>query len=137
MRPPLSPSTGCTRSLPNWLRISADLGGFVVEASAALIITCYVAWLWSQGGGRKNTTGPGIFYSVLTGLCVGAGTVGFFLLFQAGAPLSVVPSVLAAMSALTALAGFLLFKESFSWARVLGILLSLAGLFLLQQSPGK
>lgn len=118
-------------------RISAGLGGFVVEASAALIIACYVAWLWSQGGGRQNATSQGNFYSVLTGLCVGAGMVAFFLLFQARAPLSAVPSVRAAGSALMALAGFFLFKESFSWARVLGILLSLAGLYLLPQSPGK
>ena len=69
---------------------------------------------------------------MLTGLCVGAGTVMFFLLFQKGGPLSAVPMVLAGGAALMALVGILFFKEPVTLIRLSGILLSLVGLFLLR-----
>jgi transporter family protein len=47
----------------------------------------------------------GFNYSVLTGICVGAGTIAFFLLFQKGGPLSAVPIILAAGAAMMAIAG--------------------------------
>ncbi len=76
---------------------------------------------------------PGVVYSVLTGICVGAGTVLFFLLFQKGGPLSAVPMILAGGAALMALAGFAVFREPVSWHRVVGIVLSIVGLFLLKK----
>jgi transporter family protein len=78
-----------------------------------------------------------MFYSVLTGLCVGAGTVAFFLLFQKGGPLSAVPMVLAGGAALMAIVGILFFREPVSVIRLSGIALSLIGLFLLRYSPAK
>jgi transporter family protein len=78
-----------------------------------------------------------VFYSVLTGICVGAGTVMFFLLFQKGGPLSAVPMVLAGGAALMAIVGILFLKEPAGLIRLSGILLSLLGLFLLRYSPTK
>jgi transporter family protein len=72
-------------------------------------------------------------YSVLTGLCVGAGTIAFFLLFQKGGPLSSVPAVLAGGGAIIALAGILFFREASSWQRLGGIAFALIGLFLLRR----
>ncbi len=86
---------------------------------------------------KQPVTKDGVLYSVLTGICVGAGTVMFFLLFQKGGPLSAVPMVLAGGAALMAVAGILLFKEPASLVRVSGIILSLLGLFLLRYSPTK
>ncbi len=118
-------------------RIGDGLGGFVVEFSAALTITLYLAWLWVSGKWDQKYSGSGAFYSVLTGLCVGAGTVLFFLLFQKGGPLSAVPMVLAGGAALMALIGIVVFKEPASWQHLLGIVLALAGLFLLRYSPAR
>lgn len=118
-------------------QIGDGLGGFVVEASAALTIALYLAWLWLSGRWDQKASAGGVAYSVLTGLCVGAGTILFFLLFQKGGPLSAVPMVLAGGAALMALIGILFFKEPASWQHVLGILLSIAGLFLLRYSTGK
>src|ERR1051325_3022933 len=117
-------------------RISDGLGGFVVEATAALTILLYLGYLWMAKRWNQTSSSPGIFYSALTGVCVGAGTIAFFLLFQKGGPLSAVPMVLAGGAALMALAGFLFFKEPVSWARVAGIALALVGLFLLR-SPAE
>src|SRR5436309_8292475 len=112
--------------------ISDGLGGFVVEASAALTILLYLAWLWFAKKWNQTSSAPGIFYSILTGICVGVGTIVFFLLFQKGGPLSAVPMVLAGGAALMAIVGILFFKESASVPRLLGIGLALGGLYLLR-----
>ena len=118
-------------------KISDGLGGFVVEATAALTILLYLAWLRFGRTWNQTSTAPGVFWSVLTGVCVGAGTILFFLLFQKGGPLSAVPMILAGGAALMAVAGIMFFKEPASALRLLGIALALAGLFLLRSPAGK
>jgi transporter family protein len=118
-------------------RISDGLGGFVVEGTAALTILVYLTWLRFGGRWNQTATSPGVWYSVLTGICVGVGTLFFFLLFQKGGPLSSVPMILAGGAALMAIAGILFFKEPASWPRLLGIALSIIGLFLLRTPAGK
>jgi bacterial/archaeal transporter family protein len=113
-------------------RIGDGLGGFVVEGTAALTILVYLAGLYLSGQWNQQSSAAGVVYSMLTGLCVGVGTVFFFLLFQKGGPLSAVPMILAGGAALMAVVGLLFFKESASWQRLLGIALSIAGLFLLR-----
>lgn len=114
-------------------RIGDGLGGFIVEASAALSILIYLAFLWLGGRWNQKFSSAGFNYSLLTGICVGAGTIAFFLLFQKGGPLSAVPAILAGGAAIMAIAGFLFFHESLSWQRSVGILLAIAGLFLLRK----
>lgn len=117
--------------------ISNGLGGLVVEATAAITIAIYLVFLWLTNSWTQKATSIGISYSILTGICVGAGTVMFFLLFQKGGPLSAVPMVLAGGAALMAICGILFFKESASWSRLLGIAFSIAGLLLLRYSTDK
>jgi bacterial/archaeal transporter family protein len=118
-------------------RLAADhigegLGGFIVEASAAVSILLYLAFLWLVNRWNQQFTNQGIFYSVLTGICVGAGTIAFFLLFQKGGPLSAVPAILAGGAAIMAIVGILFFHESPSWQRLLGVAFAILGLFLLR-----
>jgi len=115
-------------------RIGDGIGGFIVEISAALIIAFYLIYLRFFSEWKQPVSNEGVFYSVLTGLCVGAGTVMFFLLFQKGGPLSAVPMVLAGGAALMAIVGILFLKEPVTITRVSGIVLSLLGLFLLRYS---
>ncbi len=114
-------------------RISDGVGGFVVEASAALSILLYLAVLWLSGRWNQKFSMPGFNYSLLTGICVGAGTIAFFLLFQKGGPLSSVPAILAGGAAIMAIAGILFFREPASWQRLLGVTLAIVGLFLLRR----
>jgi len=118
-------------------RISDGLGGFVVEGTAALTILLYLGYLrwfgtWNQTG---NTSG--VWYCVLTGICVGVGTIFFFLLFQKGGPLSSVPMILAGGAGIMAVVGIIAFREPAAWPRLLGIALALAGLFLLRVPAGR
>jgi len=114
-------------------RIGDGLGGFVVEASAALSILLYLAALWFGGRWNQKFSVAGFNYSLLTGICVGAGTIAFFLLFQKGGPLSAVPAILAGGAAIMAVAGILFFREPVSWQRLLGVSLAIIGLFLLRR----
>ena len=116
-------------------QIGEGLGGFVVEASAALTIALYLIGLWLSHKWDQKCSGPGVWYSVLTGLCVGVGTIFFFLLFQKGAPLSVVPMVLAGGAALMALVGIVVFRERVCWQHLAGIILAITGLILMRYSP--
>src|SRR5438105_3198145 len=114
-------------------RIGDGLGGFVVEASATLSILLYLAFLYLSGRWNQKFSMPGFSYSLLTGICVGAGTIAFFLLFQKGGPLSSVPAILAGGAAIMAIAGILFFHETPSWRRLVGVAFAIAGLFLLRK----
>jgi uncharacterized membrane protein len=114
-------------------RIGEGLGGFVVEATAALSILIYLAFLWLTARWDQKSSGEGIFYSVVTGVCVGAGTIAFFLLFQKGGPLSAVPVILAVGAAIMAIVGILFFREPVSFPRIAGIILAIVGLILLRR----
>jgi bacterial/archaeal transporter family protein len=105
----------------------------VVEATAAVTILLYLATLWLSSRWNQKFSSEGFYYSALTGVCVGAGTIAFFLLFQKGGPLSSVPAILAAGAAIMAIAGMLFFREPASWQRLVGITLAIVGLFLLRK----
>jgi len=113
--------------------IGDGIGGFVVESVAALTILGYLGLLWFAGRWEQKFSWVGFNYSALTGVCVGAGTVAFFLLFQRGGPLSAVPAILAAGAAIMAVAGIAFFQEPASWQRLLGVVLAIAGMFFLRQ----
>ena len=113
--------------------IGEGLGGFVVEATAALSILSYLAFLWLANRWDQKSSLNGIVYSVVTGICVGAGTIAFFLPFQKGGPLSSVPAILAGGAAIMAVAGILFFREPPSWQRIVGIAFAVIGLFLLSK----
>jgi transporter family protein len=114
-------------------RIGEGLGGFIVEASAALSIVIYLAILWLGGRWSQKFSGAGFTYSLVTGICVGAGTIAIFLLFQKGGPLSSVPAILAGGAAIMAVAGIIFFREQPSWQRIAGIAFAILGLFLLRK----
>lgn len=113
-------------------KIGDGLGSFVVEGTAALTILVYLLSLYLSRNWNQSYNASGVIYSMLTGFCVGIGTVFFFLLFQKGGPLSAVPMILAGGAAIMAVTGIFFFKESASWQRLLGIVLAIAGLFLLR-----
>src|SRR3989442_2685 len=101
-------------------QIGDGVGGFVVEGVAALAILSYLGFLWFSGRWEQKFTWVGFNYSALTGICVGAGTVAFFLLFQRGGPLSAVPAILAGGAAIIAVACLVVLCGHLSWPRLVG-----------------
>ena len=114
-------------------KIGDGVGGFVVEGTAALTIAIYLVYLWTSGRWNQPASSSGVLYSAITGVCVGIGTVFFFLLFQKGGPLSAVPMVLAGGAAIMAIVGIFAFDEPATLARMVGIGMAIGGLFLLKQ----
>jgi transporter family protein len=114
-------------------RIGEGVGGLVVESTAAVSIAVYLVWLYAAGQWKQPVSTPGVVYSAMTGICVGVGTIWFFLLFQNGGPLSAVPMVLAGGAALMAVVGICFFHEPASLPRVAGIGMAIGGLYLLRQ----
>jgi transporter family protein len=112
--------------------ISDGLGALVVEGSAVLTIAVYLLGTFLTSGWTQTWTASGIAYGVLTGICVGAGTVLFFVLFQAGGPLSAVPAILAGGAAIMVVAGVLGFGERLTTRHALGVIVSLVGLYLVR-----
>jgi len=98
-----------------------------------LSILVYLAFLWLASRWNQQSSVQGVFYSVVTGICVGVGTIAFFLLFQKGGPLSAVPIILAVGAAMMAIAGIVFFREPASWPRLTGIVLAIVGLLLLRR----
>jgi transporter family protein len=113
-------------------RISDGFGALIVEGSATATILVYLAVLYASGRWTQTWTPTGAAYSLLTGMCVGTGTIAFFLLFQRGGPLSAVPAILAGGAAIMAIAGIVWFGEPTRPLRLLGIALSLMGLYLVR-----
>jgi transporter family protein len=113
-------------------RISDGLGSLVVEGTAVLTIVVYLAGLYATHRWSQSATVAGVTYGVLTGICVGVGTIAFFLLFQHGGPLSAVPAILAGGAAMMAFAGIVFFGEPARPLRLLGIVLSLLGLYFVR-----
>jgi bacterial/archaeal transporter family protein len=116
-------------------RIDSTSGALVVEATAVLVILLFAGY--QKLGGRLALAGSqaGAAYSVLTGICVGAGTILFFVLFQKGGPLSAVPAILAGGAALMAVIGFVVLREPIYWQKVLGVVLAIAAMGLLHSGP--
>jgi transporter family protein len=92
-------------------RISDGLGGFVIEAVAALTILLCLMYLRFSGRWNQTATMPGINYSILTGVSSASARYSSSFFFQKGGPLSAVPAILAVGAALMAAAGIFFFKE--------------------------
>jgi transporter family protein len=103
-----------------WLaadRIGEGLGSFVVEASAALSIFLYLVLLWLTNRWDQKWSGEGILWSVLAGLCVGAGTIAFSSSFKEAGRSRSCSAILAGSAAIMAIAGIFFFHETLSWQR--------------------
>ncbi|MCB4756767.1 MAG: hypothetical protein LHV69_07010 [Elusimicrobia bacterium] len=114
--------------------IGDGLGAFVVELAAAIIILFYLGYLRFSGSWNQQMTAPGVMYSVLAGICVGIGTIVFFLMFQKGGPLSAVPMILAGGAAMMAVVGMFILDESRNFSKILSVVLSIVALVLLKFS---
>ncbi|MCU0292374.1 MAG: hypothetical protein MUF10_10380 [Thermoanaerobaculaceae bacterium] len=117
--------------------IGSGPGALIVEASAAAVVGLFLGYSRWVARQPQDVSATGVWYSLLTGLCVGVGTITFFLLFQRGGPLSAVPAILAGGAAIMAAVGMVFLGEATSWPRILGVLLAIVSLVLLNAGAPK
>lgn len=114
--------------------ISDALGGFLLEITAAICILLYIFFLVAADE-KFSFTSRGVMFSIFAGVCVGIGTVLYFVIFSRGGELSIAgPLVLVGGVLLMAVAGIVFFKEEVSFIKVSGIVLGLISLWMLKSS---
>lgn len=119
-----------------FLKVSSDkintwLNAFIVNLVATIVLLVFVIIVKFQGEKLFDIKPGGILFSVLAGLAIGGASIFFVKMFATGTNLSVgVPLVRIGMVILGSILGIVLLKEGFNLKYVLGVLLSLAGLFL-------
>lgn len=114
--------------------ISDSLGAFLLEITAAICILFYIFFLVATDA-KFSFTSRGIIFSVFAGVCVGLGTVLYFVIFSRGGELSTAgPLVLVGGVLLMAVAGIVFFKEEVSFIKLTGIVLGLISLWMLKSA---
>lgn len=116
--------------------ISDSLGAFLLEITAVTCILIYIFFLITTNAKFSFAfTSRGVIFSVLAGVCVGLGTVLYFVIFSQGGELSIAgPLVLVGGVLLMALAGIIFFQEKISFMKVAGIILGLISLWMLKSA---
>ncbi len=114
-------------------RIGDAQGSAVLEGSAFVGLLLIV--LFHRGSPAIETTPAGLTYSILGGACIAVGTVVYFAAFRLQPDMTLVgPVVWLGCFIVMAILGFTVFKEPLTLKRSAGILLSLAGIYLLQST---
>jgi drug/metabolite transporter (DMT)-like permease len=110
-------------------RIGDALGGFALEAAAAVGLLVLVAI------GPRNevpTTTAGVVWSILSGFMITGGVTLLFLAFRLGGPVAGTGTIaLGGGVVLAALFAPVLFGESFTARRAVGVALGLAATIIL------
>jgi len=114
--------------------VSDGLGALLLEATATLCIVIYLIFILSDEN-KFSFTSRGALFSIIAGICVGVGTVLYFYIFSHGGELSIAgPLVISGGVLLMSVAGVVFFKESVSLTKILGIVLCVAGLWMLKSA---
>lgn len=116
-------------------RVNPALGALVVVSAAALVNLVVLAGMRAAGH-PIHVTPRGVAVLALAG--VAAAGIDFFglLAFSRGLQVSAALIITGTQTALVLLAGFLFLREPFTWPKLLGVLLVLAGIAILHREGG-
>ena len=115
-------------------KISDELGSFLLEGIAAVLIFGYMIILRINGWQPKYTR-EGIFFSLLSGVFVAVSTILYFVVFRSGGRLSAAgPMILLGGTIVMVLIGVVILKEPMSVSNTVGLILGMISLYLLQLS---
>jgi uncharacterized membrane protein len=113
-------------------KIDAGLGGFIINAVSAVVLAIFIALVKIRGDSIPGPKPGGILYSLLAGTAIGLATIFFLKMFSSGVNLSVgVPLVRVGIVLLASILGIVILKEGFTAKYIIGMLLALAGLYLI------
>lgn len=110
-------------------RIGDALGALCLEGTATLGI---LVLLVARAAPSVSATGPGLFWSCVSGLCISGATTLLFAALRLGGPVSATGTiVLGGGVALAALLAPLFFAETFTVRRAVGVALGAAAMLVL------
>lgn len=112
-------------------KIDDALGSSIINIFSFLVP--FIWYLAIKFSGKEILfTKQGAFSSAIAGIAIGFGTVFFLKMFATGVNLSTgVPLVRMGIIILAFLVGILVLKENVSITQIVGLVLSLAGLYLI------
>jgi drug/metabolite transporter (DMT)-like permease len=111
-------------------RVGDSLGALVLEATASVGIL--LAYALGPRGDRVPTTGWGLGYAALSGLCISGASILLFFTLRRGGPVATTGTlVLGGGVTLSALLAPLFFAEAFTVRRAAGVALGIAALLVL------
>lgn len=109
------------------------LATIALQAAALAASAVFAAALVLRGGQSLAVSAPAVSWAVAAGLCIGAAEIGYFYLFRGAGgaePMAAnvaIPIVVSGAIVLTLLVSWLVFREPFTWVRLLGAVLVVAG----------
>ena len=123
----------CARRMPNSVDPFAALTvTYLVGAAASLLL--YL--LLHKGGNIFEEFSQINWVPFIFGLVIVGIEVGWIFVYRAGWQVSTAPIVQSAIVAvILIILGFLLFKESMTWNKILGIAVCILGLFFINLKP--
>lgn len=91
----------------------------------------WVLWRYLNGTPQYAQT-PGVWAAIGVGIAFTFVTLGLYVTFGAGAPISLAsPSIRLGGLLIASLAGLILLQEPFNWRYLLGMLLACSGVYLI------
>ncbi|OGD54165.1 hypothetical protein A3J78_01920 [Candidatus Beckwithbacteria bacterium RBG_13_35_6] len=113
-------------------KIHAGLGGLIINFISTIVLLIFLLITKSKGENVFQTKSNGIIFSVIAGIVIGLATITFLKMFSAGTNLSIgVPLVRIGIVLIASFLGILVLKEPFTLKYLLGLIISLFGLYLL------
>jgi bacterial/archaeal transporter family protein len=111
-------------------RVGDSLGALVLEGTAAIGIL--VAYLFGPRGDLVSTTGLGLGFAAVSGLCISGASILLFFALRRGGPVAATGTiVLGGGVAISALLAPMLFREPFTVRRAVGVALGIAAMVVL------
>jgi bacterial/archaeal transporter family protein len=111
--------------------IDSNLSATIFNGIGVIIpLIIYVFYKVVNGSKLIATTSSGIIYSILAGVSIAAFSVVLIKIFEKGGLAYVVPLIYGGAIALTALIGWVFYKESISLLQAIGIVTILAGVVI-------
>lgn len=111
-------------------KISPYLAGILLSLFSAITVAVYLVFVKGLSG-NTFITKQGFVYAALGGVAIGVGVIFFFLLMNRAAISTVQPIVKSAVVLAAVILGIIVLREKVSVMQIIGMLLSIVGIYFL------
>jgi len=112
-------------------KTSPYISAMLVSFGAIITVGVYFLFVKNQPG-NMLVSKAGVIYALLGGISIGVGMIFFFGLFSRGAEIATAQPIIKSAVVLSAvLLGLIVLREKMSLMQVIGMVLSIAGIYFL------